>query len=317
MVGIGLIGLGRHGMRYASHLLAGDMDARLVAASRRDAAQGAQFARTHGVRFHARWADLIADPGVDAVVVVTPPSLAKDICLAAVSARKPMLLEKPLARTAHEARVMVEAAEGAGVPIMTAQTLRFDAAVLALKAARARVGPFQYLALTNRVEPLPSVTEHEEEYGGRGVLLEIGIHLLDLVRFLTDEEVVEVRCELERQPEIRALVSLRTTNGHAALVDVSRVTSGRVSRAEWVGADGQVLVDWVHHHVRVVTDRNRVEEWTVPDRPTVVAAVEAFVAALRSGAPMPITGRDGLSAVELADACYESAAAGKPVRLKS
>jgi predicted dehydrogenase len=69
--------------------------------------------------------------------------------------------------------------------------------------------------------------------------------------------------------------------------------------------------------VRLVTDRNRVEEWSVPDRPTVVAALEAFVNALRTGAAMPITGLDGLRAVELADACYASAAAGNPVRLNS
>ena len=130
---------------------------------------------------------------------------------------------------------------------------RSDAALLALKARLSTVGPRQYLVLTNRVEPRPEVTRNPTDYAGRGVLLEIGIHQLDLIRFLTGEEVAEVRCEMDRSsagsPESRALVSLRTTGHLPCLVDVSRVTSGRVSRAEWVGADGQMIADWVRHQV--------------------------------------------------------------------
>src|SRR5207249_4080982 len=145
----------------------------------------------------------------------------------------------------------------------------------------------------------------------RRVLLEIGIHQLDLIRFLTGEEVAEVRCEMDRSsagsPESRALVSLRTTGHLPCLVDVSRVTSGRVSRAEWVGADGQMIADWVRHQVSMTSARSGLEEWPVEDQPTVVATLRAFLDALDRGAPMPITGLDGQRAVEIADACYQSA----------
>ena len=250
-VGIGLIGLGRHGMRYAQHLLEPLANARLVAVSRRDTALGASFAVTHRVRFYRDYRELIADPRVQAVVVVTHPSLTRSICLEAVQAGKPLLIEKPLATTGSAAREMVRAAVSAQVPLMTAQTLRFEATVLAMKAELAAVGPPQYFVLTSRVEPRPEVWREPTDYAGRGVLLEIGIHLLDLVRFLTGEEVAEVRCELDRaapgKPESRALVSLRTSTNLAGIVDVSRVTSGRISRAEWVGTGGQMIADWVQH----------------------------------------------------------------------
>jgi predicted dehydrogenase len=324
-INVGIIGLGRHGGRYATHLLAGQTRGRLAAVCRRDEEQGRAFAHTHGVRFHRRYEDLIADPGVQAVLVVTPPSLTKEIALLSVAAGKPLLIEKPLARTAPEARALVEAAEAARVPVMTAQTLRYDEAVRSLRSAERRVGPCRYLVLTNRVEPRPEVLVDRTEYGGRGVLLEIGIHLLDMIRFVTGEEVTEVRCELERipamregaaGPDIRARAELRTAGGIPCLVDVSRVTGGRVSRVEWVGERGQMEADWVRHRVRVVTDRNRMEEWPVEDVPTVVATLDAFLAALESGGTMPITGRDGLKAVQLADACYESAETGKAVSLR-
>jgi len=318
-LGIGLIGLGRHGMRYVRHLADTPLGARLVAVCRRDTEQGRTVASRHGAKFFQHYEDLIASPQVDAVIVATPPSLCLPICLAAVKAGKPLLIEKPLACTGADAREMVRAADAAGTPLMTAHTLRFDRAVLALKSQLATVGARRYLVLTNRVEPRPEVLRAPEDYGGRGVLLEIGIHLLDLVRFLTGEEVAEVRCEVERpspkSAELRALASLRTTGGLSCIVDVSRVTGGRVSRAEWIGADGQLIADWVHHRVRKVSAGNVEAEQAVEDVPTVESALRAFLDALTSGVPMPVTGLDGQRAVEIADACYESAAIGKLVKL--
>lgn len=315
-LGIGLIGLGRHGMRYARHLLEPIPGARLVAVSRRQIEQGKAFAAQHAVRFYPDYRDLIADPAVQAIAGVTPPSLSRSICLEAVRAGKPLLIEKPLARTGPEAREMVRAAESAQIPLMTAQTLRFDSAVLTLKAELQAVGPRRYLVLTNRVEPRPEVSQDQDDYGGRGVLLEIGIHLLDLIRFLTGEEVAEVRCEIGSGcPESRAVATLHTTGGLPCLVDVSRVSAGRVSRAEWVGRDGQMTADWARHCLVKVSSRNGAEERMVPERPTIVTALRAFVEAVTRGTAMPISGLDGQRAVEIADACYESAAIGRPVKL--
>jgi predicted dehydrogenase len=317
-LGIGLIGLGRHGLRYAQHLLEPLPNARLVAVCRRDATKGRAFAAEHGLRFHADHRQLIADAAVQAIVVVTPPSLSPSICLEGVRAGKPLLVEKPLACSGSEARTMTSAAEKAGVPLMVAQTLRFDEAVRAFKMGLGAAGPRRYLLLINRIEPRPEMWRDPNAYAGRGVLLEIGIHLLDLIRYLTGEEIAEVRCEMDRtdanKPECRALVSLRTQQGFPCILDTSRIGGGRMGRAEWIGDDGQMIVDWVHHRLTRIS-HNATQEWTVPDRPTIVAALEAFAGAVEAGTPVPITGRDGQKAVEIADACYESAAAGRTIRL--
>jgi predicted dehydrogenase len=312
--------LGRHGLRYARHLLDPPLPkARLVAVCRRDAVLGQAFATSHSLRFYHKYQDLIADPAVQAVVVVTPPSLTHPICLEAVRARKPLLIEKPLAPTGSVAQAIVEAAASADVPLMTAQTMRYDAAVRALKAELASVGPRRYLVLTNRVEPRPEVVQDPSDYAGRGILLEIGVHQLDLVRYLTGEEVSEVRCDMDSdgpgQPESRALVRLRTVGGLPCIIDVSRVTEGRVGRAEWVGRDGQIAADWVRHRICRTTGRMTMEERPVEDRPTLVDVLQDFVEALDQGKPMPITGLDGQRAVELADACYRSAVTGEAIRL--
>lgn len=318
-LGIGLIGLGRHGMRYARHLREDVPGARLAAVCRRDAEEGRAVASRLGVKFFQDYGELIACPDVKAVVVVTPPSLSRRICLAAVRAGKPLLIEKPLACTGEDARDMVRAAESAGVPLMTAHTLRFDRAVLALKSQLASVGARRYLTLTNRIEPRPDVLRDPKDYGGRGALLEIGIHQLDLVRFLTGEEVAEVRCEMDclspQGAERRALVSLRTIGGLPCVLDISRVAGGRVGRAEWIGAEGQLSADWYGHVVRRVSAGNVLSEEKADDVPTVVEVLRAFCGALAHGGPMPVTGADGLRAVEIADACYESAESGRSVRV--
>ncbi|MBI5854589.1 MAG: Gfo/Idh/MocA family oxidoreductase [Nitrospirae bacterium] len=314
-IGIGLIGLGRHGLRYATHLLEGVPGGRLAAVCRRDAAAGEAYAGRHGLRYYRTPAELIADPQVGVVIVVTPPALALPIACEVIRQRKPLLIEKPLACRAAEARAIVQAAEEARVPLMVAQTLRFDSAVKAMKEGLAALGAPRYFTFTNRVEPRPEVLQDLEGYGGRGVLLEIGVHLLDLIRVLTGEEVAEVRCEMDRHgsmgPESRAFVTLRTVSGLPCLVDVSRVSGGRVGRAEYVAAEGQLMADWVGHRMRRIVSRDQADEWSTEPQPTIVSVLTAFLTALDQGTPMPVAGVDGLRAVEIADACYASAATGQ------
>ena len=75
-----------------------------------------------------------------------------------------------------------------------------------------------------------------------GALLELGIHLLDLVRYVTGEEIRTVRCIMDRlppaDPEILAMAHLLTESGTHCAIEVARVAVGRVGRAEWVGSEG-------------------------------------------------------------------------------
>ena len=91
------------------------------------------------------------------------------------------------------------------------------------------------------------------------------------------------------------------------MLDVVRVPSGRVGRTEWVGTHGQASADWVQRKVTVQIGDNQKVEATIPVQPTILAALQAFVLAIRSRTPPPVTGLDGCRAVELADACYQSA----------
>jgi predicted dehydrogenase len=150
--------------------------------------------------------------------------------------------------------------------------------------------------------------------GKRGALLEFGIHLLDLVPFLTGEEVVAVRCELDQlptvAPETMAIVQAQTASGMRFVLDIARVVAGRVARTEWVGTQGQIAADWFHQRVSGVIGDAAPLEWAVQPQQTILATLRAFVRAIETNTPPPITGRDGCRAVEVADACYRSAELG-------
>lgn len=313
MIGLGLIGVGRHGIRYARHLIEDVPDARLHAVCRQHPAQGLDLPGSEHLTVYGTPEQLIADPRVDAIIMVVPPMLHKDLCLAAVAARKPLLIEKPLATTYRDACAMVEAAERAGVPLMTAHTLRFDETIQSLRALRSRIGQTHHLVLTSRIETKGRNPLHADGYGKRGALLEFGVHLLDLVRFMTGEEIRMVRCVLNHmpptQPESLALVHVRTTGGMHCSIEVARVIAGRVGRAEWIGSEGQLIADWTNRHVRYIDSASRSEEWSLPQSPTVLTTLREFLSALRQQTPMPITGEDGRRAVEIAEACYCSAEA--------
>ncbi len=319
-LGVGLIGLGRHGQRYARHLVTDIPEAHWVAACRRNSALGLGLDTPEPVVLYDDYRRLIADPTVEAIIIATPPSLNPEICLAAVAARKPLLVEKPLAISGRHAADIVRAAEAEGVPLMTAQTLRYEAVIQALKSRLPSVGELRSLSLVTRVEPRQTERRDAGDYGGRGVLLEVGVHLLDAIRFLTGDEVESVRATMRAIPsssiDIWLAAELTLSKGQPCLVEVSRMSAARVGRIEWIGDRGQLQADWIRHRLTHLQSAGQATEWPIEPKQTLVAATRAFLQAVIDKRPVPVTGRDGYRAVASADACYESAASGRTVTVQ-
>ena len=255
---------------------------------------------------------MIADPCVHAVVVVTPPSLCHPVCLTAVEAGKAILIEKPLALNGRDARAMVVAAERRQVPLMTAQTMRFDPTIMLLREQLRTIGPLTSASLVSHIETKANLMTGTNGPVAVGALLEVGIHLLDLIRFLTGEEILDVQCTMtpppQRGPEIQVHAQVRTAGGIRCALDVARAETERQGRAEWRGTIGTIKADWVARTLTRIADDGTSRTWTLEARPTILATLQAFVQAIRTGTPPPISGLDGCLAVEAADACYRSAA---------
>ncbi|MBI3013466.1 MAG: Gfo/Idh/MocA family oxidoreductase [Candidatus Tectomicrobia bacterium] len=316
----GLIGLGRHGSRYARHLLHDVAGAVLGAVCRRDRAAGEEFAAAHGVPFFEDWRELIWSPVVDAVAVVTPPALYLPISQETARAGKPLLLEKPLGTSPQEARAIVQAAAEARIPLMVAQTMRFSEVVQTLLAHKPSIGPVHMLVLSQRLEPSPLAWLDDPAAAGGGTILHTGIHLFDLVRYLMEDEVAQVSCVASRvfsrhlEDSFAALFTLRSGSVLCHL-DSCRFAGGRTGRIELVGEKGQLMGDHIHNFACRVEGRQTTPLPVPPPVNTVCAALEAFTSCLQKGKEPPISGQDGLRAVEIAWACQRSAQLGETVHL--
>jgi 1,5-anhydro-D-fructose reductase (1,5-anhydro-D-mannitol-forming) len=162
---------------------------RLVAVMRRDGALAADYARRHGVARSYDNADaLIADPEVDAVYIATPPSSHADYALAAAAAGKPAYVEKPMARHVPECDRMVEAFEGAGLPLFVAYYRRrlpcfMKVASLLGTGALGRLTGVTY-RLTEPHHRKGGMWRTDPAVAGAGHFLDVGSHALDLLDYL-------------------------------------------------------------------------------------------------------------------------------------
>ena len=137
-VGLGIIGLGRHGMRYAGHILDDIDNARLAAVCRRNEKEGSAFAEEKGVRFYKDYQGLIKDGEVEAIVIVTTPNMNGEIAAFAAKEKKHILIEKPFAVNAKEARAIIKEAKKNNISLMAGQTLRYNPVVREMKKGRTR-----------------------------------------------------------------------------------------------------------------------------------------------------------------------------------
>jgi len=315
-ISVGIIGAGKHGQRYLQHLRDDIPELSLAAFSRQDGVAGAAQARSLGIAFHADWRALVADPAVDAVVAVVPPTLHPPIAAAVGAARKPLLIEKPLAPTGAAARDVARSIRASGIPCLMAHTLRWNTVVRALRDRLPDLGPLRALHLNQRFEPSALGWIDDPAVSGGGIILHTGVHSFDLVRWLTGREVVRVSCRVlranTRQTEDN-FVALLELEGGAPLVTVSgsRSTAGRSGLIDVAGAGGQLVGD---HALGFAYGVRGLERSPLPLPgmvPTVREALRAFARLLVAGEPPPVSVEDGARAVLIADACRASAVAGE------
>lgn len=317
-VAVGLIGVGQHGGRYARHVVADVSEMRLVGIARRDADAVRRQAAELSCLGFTDYRELIHHPEVEAVIVVVPPGLHERIAGAVVEAGRALLLEKPAAPSIEAGRRMLALARRAGVPVMVAQTLRYNEVVRAALAAKEEIGRVHAVRLSQRFEPSRPGWIDDPDVGGGGVILHTGVHSFDLLRLLTGMEAERVSCEVAavntRRTEDNFTAVIRLAGG-ACLASVagSRATASRSGAIEIAGERGTLIGDHVLGGLRLVRGREATPIPTPEPVPTVREMLRDFARALRSGGPMPISLEEGLRAVALVDACYESSRKGAAV----
>jgi phthalate 4,5-cis-dihydrodiol dehydrogenase len=193
---LGVAGLGRAFTLMLPTLVA-DPRVELVAAADPRSEATLRFAQEFGARVHATVEELCADPDVDVVYVATPHQHhAAHVCLAAMHG-KHVLVEKPMAITLDECRVMIDAAERAGIVLIVGHSHSFDRPIARTREiiASGAVGAVRMIHAQYYTDFLYRPRRPEElatERGG-GVVFSQGAHQVDIVRLLGGGRVRSVR----------------------------------------------------------------------------------------------------------------------------
>jgi predicted dehydrogenase len=167
-------------------------------------------------------ADALLDMGIDAAVIAAPTHLHHDIALTCIKRGVHVLVEKPIASNVAEGRAIVAAAERAGVTLMVGHVERFNPAVQVIKEA-IRGEDILSIAIT-RVGPFPP------RMSNVGVVIDLAVHDIDLIRWFTDSEITEVQPQIKSaiaEREDIALLQFRTASGVLAQINTNWLTRSR------------------------------------------------------------------------------------------
>lgn len=312
---IGIIGAGAHGERYVRHGLRDVPGMTVTALCRRDEAAGRALASKYGVRYLAEAATLIAEPDVDGVVVCTPPSSHFELARRVLATGKPLLLEKPMTGTLAEARKLAELDTAARRPLFLGQSLRWNPVILKARELWPRLGRVRLLRLAQRLAPTTLEWQRDRAQTVGGSVLLTGVHLFDLVRFLSGREFTEVDARMQQvlNPVVEDLFLARGAldDGCWVSLEVSKFTQSRAAWLEVVGEDGQLWADYLQGGLVLRCGRDEERFEVSAALPTLPLVLADWLQCLREGAAPPVGVGDGLATLQVVDACYRSSASGK------
>jgi len=188
-IGLGIIGLGFMGRRYAS-FVARIEGLRLAGVCDLDAHLAAEVAGEHGCPRYPDAAAMVQAPGVDGVVICTPEDRHLEPALTAIQAGKPTMIEKPVAHSLAAATAIADAAGRRGVPVLVAHLLRFEPRWV---AARQRLEAGQIgdpVSITTR--RIGNILDQTVLGGRTTIPLYYGVHDLDVMRWFAGAEATSI-----------------------------------------------------------------------------------------------------------------------------
>jgi predicted dehydrogenase len=267
-----------------------------------------QVARTLGCASFPD-ADALIREGVDAVTIAAPTHLHHDIAIDCAARGIHLMVEKPIASTVEESRAVVAAARRSGVTLMVGHVERFNPAVQSIKRA-IKDQDILSIAIT-RVGPFPP------RMSNVGVVIDLAVHDIDLIRWFTESEIVEIQPQTSSavaEREDIALLQFRTASGVLAHINTNWLTPFKARTIHIATRDKYVIGDLLTLQVTECfgfqpDGSYSMRHLSVGYAEPLRSELLAFVGAIRSGQPPAVTGEEALASLEIAIRCLDSRSA--------
>jgi UDP-N-acetylglucosamine 3-dehydrogenase len=303
---VGVAGVGVMGSNHA-RVFADLAGIRLVGVADPDPAPRDMVASALGCAGLSNIEELLAE-GVDAMTIAAPTHLHRELALCCIKQGVHVLVEKPIAPSVVEGRAIIAAARHAGVSLMVGHVERFNPTVEAIKEA-IRGEDILSIAIT-RVGPFPP------RMSNVGVVIDLAVHDIDLIRWFTESEIAEVQPQLSSavaEREDIALLQFRTVSGVLAHINTNWLTPFKARNVTIATRKKYIMGDLL---TRQVTEcfgfqpdgSYSMRHLSVGHAEPLRAELQAFISAIRAGREPAVTGDEGVASLEIAIRCLEARA---------
>lgn len=328
MLKVALLGAGRIGRVHAVNIAA-NTRSELAAVADVNTAAADELAGHYGAQARSI-EDILADKAINAVLIATSTDTHSDLIEKATAAGKAVLCEKPVDLSLERAKTCLTKTESLGLPVMIGFNRRFDPNFAAVKAAvnAGEIGKPELLSITS-FDPAPPPVSYVKVSGG--LFRDMMIHDFDMANFIMGDAPKTVHAvgtsivdpEIGKAGDVdTAVVTLTYANGRIAVIKNSRrAIYGYDQRLELLGSEGllsaaNILENTVSKATKAGVTSAKPEHFFLERyMRAYVAEWNAFVAAVLDGAAIPVTLKDGVQALALAEAATQSAQTGRSVEL--
>ncbi|MGF2144467.1 Gfo/Idh/MocA family protein [Vagococcus fluvialis] len=282
-----------------------------------DKVRGVKASKTYQTTYYETLEDLL-ESDCEAVIICSENSLHKEEVLLSAKAKKHILCEKPIATNVEDGKEMIEACKEAGVILQIAFPVRFCEPIIEAKRIldSGELGELQSIKTTNRGQN-PMEWFVNPELSGGGAVLDHTVHMVDIIRWFTKEEVKEVYAEIdtffEDTPvEDSGILNMVLTNDIMVTHDCSWSRSNNFPTwgdvtIELFGSKGNLRVDALNDHLSNFQDTGKAANHIFFGENMDFGLIKDFVSCIREKREPFITGYDGLKAMEVGLRAYDSA----------
>lgn len=312
-LGVAVIGTGFWGKNHA-RVFTELEETELIAVCDIDAERARVVAKKFGVKAYSSTARMLNRKDIEAVSVCTwSTSLAKE-ALKSLKAGKHVLVEKPMAPNSKLAESLLKTAEKEGLHLSVGFLMRFIPGLQYIKKAVESQDMGELVCATAK-----RVSEWPERIGDVGVVKDLAIHDIDVMRHLFNDEPVAVYAKTgnmkHKKFEDYAHIMLTFKHGKNAFIEANWLTPYKTRMLVVTGSKAIAKLDYITQELTVETAEKTVQP-RIPWQEPLKLELQHFARCVLGKEKPFITGRDGLMALKIAEAALKSSKTGRLVKLK-
>lgn len=240
---------------------------------------------------------------LDAVSVVVPTTLHRDITLKALEHGTHVLVEKPISNTLETAGEMINAARDAGLTLAVGHIERFNPAVIRLKEIieAGTLGKIVSIS-AKRVGP------YNPRIRDVGIIMDLGVHDIDVISHLYDQRINAVYTIAGRDIhafEDHATIMLKCDSNLSGMIETNWLTPHKIRTLSVIGLEGVAYLDYLKQSVEL-HDEQWIRRAKIEEREPLLNEIECFIDTISGRGNYICTGEDGLHALEVSLAAIES-----------